>query len=107
MLPPVPRYSVWIGDLHLATPWGLRFADAPTALRWAQGYSRVAGADVMVMEGARTLAVFRDGARSGAPAPPDAEPRVIDRRTRPSLANPAKALATTVPGAHGGGHDDD
>ncbi len=107
MLPPVPRYSVWIGDLHLATPWGLRLADAPTALRWAQGYSRVATAEVVVMAGAQTLAVFRDGAPAGAPAPPDAEPRVIDRRARPSLADAAKTLATSASAAQGGEHDDD
>jgi hypothetical protein len=56
-------FSVWVGDVHLFAPGGLRLAGGGMAMRWAAGYSRGTEADVVVCNGPTAIATFRRGER--------------------------------------------
>jgi hypothetical protein len=57
-------FSVWVGDVHLFAPGGLRLTGGGMALRWAAGFSRSSEVDVVVCDGPTPIATFRDGRRT-------------------------------------------
>jgi hypothetical protein len=57
-------FSVWLGDVHLFAPGGLRLTGGGMALRWAAGYSRGTDVEVVVCDGPTPIATFRDGRRT-------------------------------------------